>query len=102
MNLLPTNGKYLLDSFYSKIEVINYRMQGAKETLESNFSICRPLEKEDNHTFKVFAAGRIHCSALQSTISLKKRFDLFSLLMDFIWPTYDQLVSICLVYSNTY
>lgn len=47
--------------------------------------------KESQYSFRLSATGRVHCVGMQATLELRKRHDLFSLLMELIWKNEDLL-----------
>jgi len=48
--------------------------------------------KESQSLFKVTATGRINCAGLQATLELRKRHDLFSLLLEFFSKSEDLVI----------
>lgn len=57
--------------------------------------------KESQYKYILKAAGRIHTIGLQATLELRKRHDLFGLLMEIFWPQEDILTIDVLMEDNS-
>ena len=50
-----------------------------------------PLLKESASEYKLYASGRRHCNSLNGTLKLRNRQDIFSLILELIWPGEDRI-----------
>jgi len=77
------------------LQIANKWLDSVKDVLENNFTSFAgermKLTKETSNVFKLICTGRVNTLGMQVTITLRKRHDLLSLILEFFWKSSDEI-----------